>query len=286
MPARSTRDPIELGLAEHACLALVADGASHGWAIGGLLAPDGELGRIWSLSRPLTYRAIDQLAEKGMITRTGTTAGRGRDRRTIAVTAAGRRVNRRWLDEPVEHLRDVRTELLLKLELRDRAGLPRTPLLDAQAEALAPIVDALTQVREPDLVALWRRENARAVQRFLSAARAAEATSDATDTDTDTDTDNGADADSGAGHRSSRATGTTALSLSARNQLRATIVAVTFGDLLCTVRAVLGDGQITSATITREAAEELDLVEGDRVLMISKSTETLIAPIGATASDG
>ena len=253
----------------------MADGASHGWAIGGLLAPDGELGRIWSLSRPLTYRAIDQLTEKGMITRTGTTAGRGRDRRTIAVTAAGRRVNRRWLDEPVEHLRDVRTELLLKLELRDRAGLPRAPLLDAQAEALAPIVDALTQVREPDLVALWRRENARAVQRFLSAARAAEATSDATVTDTD----NGADADSGSGHRSSRATGTTALSLSARNQLRATIVAVTFGDLLCTVRAVLGDGQITSATITREAAEELDLVEGDRVLMISKSTATLIAPI-------
>lgn len=274
MPARSTRDPIEIGLAEHACLALVADGASHGWAIGGLLAPDGELGRIWSLSRPLTYRAIDQLTEKGMITRTGTTAGRGRDRRTIAITAAGRRVNRRWLDEPVEHLRDVRTELLLKLELRDRAGLPRAPLLDAQAEALAPIVDALTQVREPDLVALWRRENARAVQRFLSAARAAEATSDATD------------ADSGSVNRAPRATGAAALSLSARNQLRATIIAVTFGDLLCTVRAVLGDGQITSATITREAAEELDLVEGDRVLMISKSTETLIAPIGATASDG
>jgi molybdopterin-binding protein len=263
MAATTSRDPIELGLAEQACLALVTGGASHGWAIGGLLAPDGDLGRIWSLSRPLTYRAIDRLVEKGMITRTGTAAGRGRDRRTVAATAAGRRVNRRWLDEPVEHLRDVRTELLLKLELRDRAGLPRAPLLEAQAAALAPIVDSLTQVREPDVVALWRRENARAVQRFLSAALADETASDS------------GDHASGAGPAT--------LSLSARNQLRATIVSVTFGDLLCTVRAVLGDGQITSATITRDAAEELDLVEGDRVLMISKSTETLIAPIDVGA---
>lgn len=255
MPTRSTRDPIELGLAEHACLALVADGASHGWAIGGLLAPEGELGRIWSLSRPLTYRAIDHLAEKGMITRTGTTTGRGRDRRTIAVTAAGRRANRRWLDEPVEHLRDVRTELLLKLELRDRAGLARAPLLDAQSAALAPILDSLVQVRDPDIVDLWRRESARATQRFLSAALAHATTEVAQDAVS------------------------TALSLSARNQLRATVVSVTFGDLLCTVRAVLGDGQTTSATITRDAAEELDLVEGDQVLMISKSTETMIAPL-------
>jgi len=40
------------------------------------------------------------------------------------------------------------------------------------------------------------------------------------------------------------------------------------------VPAGLGNGQTTSATITREAAEDLDLVEGDQVLMISKTTET------------
>jgi molybdopterin-binding protein len=261
MASRPNRQPVELGLAEHVCLALVSDGLSHGWAVGGVLAPDGELGRIWSLSRPLTYRAIDQLADKGMITRTGTTAGRGRDRRTIAATPAGRRASRRWLDEPVEHLRDVRTELLLKLALRDRAGLARAPLLDAQADAFAPVIESLTQVRTPDLVALWRREHARAVRRFLRAALATEPTGDTK-------------------HHSAAVEPTATLnSLSARNQLRATITSVSFGDMLCTVRAVLGDGQTTSATVTRDAAEELDLTEGDEILMISKSTETMVALI-------
>lgn len=170
MAAAPRRRPGELGLAEQACLALVVEGITHGWAIGGLLAPDGDLGRIWSVSRPLTYRAIDQLAEKDLVTRTGTAPGRGRDRRTIAATATGRSVSRRWLDQPVHHIRDLRTELLVKLELRRRSGRPLEPLLVAQVEAITPTLDALEAVDDPDLVALWRRENARTVRHFLAAA--------------------------------------------------------------------------------------------------------------------
>lgn len=162
-------------MAEEVCLALVAEGVDHGWAIGALLAPDGELGRIWSLSRPLTYRALDQLVEAGFVRRVGTEPGRGRARTVVAVTPAGRRAARAWLDAPVAHLRDVRTELLVKLELRRRAGLPLAPLLDAQDAVFAPLVAALTGGRPPtDPVALWRRESARAVSRFLAAARRAE----------------------------------------------------------------------------------------------------------------
>jgi molybdopterin-binding protein len=242
-----------LGLGEHLCLALVAEGISHGWAVGAVVAPDGELGRIWSLSRPLTYRAIEQLVERKLVTRTGTAAGRGRDRRTVAVTAAGRKANRRWLDEPVEHLRDVRTELLLKLELRRRAGLPLEPLLDAQRDALRPIVDALVEARDPDLVARWRREHARAVRRFLTSAA------------------------EHAGDSSGDVPPTSGLRLSARNQLRATISRLELGDALCTVTALLPDGQPMTATITRGAVDDLDLTEGDQVLMVSKATETMVA---------
>ena len=112
-----------------------------------MLAPDGEVGRIWSLNRPLTYRAIDGLVDKGLITRRGQAAGRGRDRVILAATPAGRRLAKRWLDEPVQHLRDVRTELLVKLHLRARIGLDNEPLLAAQQQVFAPTIDVLTSTR-------------------------------------------------------------------------------------------------------------------------------------------
>lgn len=172
-------------LAEPVCLALVAEGPTHGWALARLLAADGEVGRIWALSRPLTYRALDHLVAAGLVARKGSEPGRGRERTIVAVTAGGRRRNRAWLDQPVAHLRDVRTELLVKLELRRRAGLPLVPLLEAQQAVFAPMVERLARA-EPvgpvgpagpegsDLVSLWRRESARTVDRFLAAALEAE----------------------------------------------------------------------------------------------------------------
>jgi DNA-binding PadR family transcriptional regulator len=157
--------------AEHVCLTLIVQGVSHGWALGTMLASDGELGRIWTLSRPLTYRAIDGLVDKGLVMRRGPVSGRGRDRMVLAATAAGRRVARRWLDTPVEHLRDVRTNLLTKLALRRRAGLDTESLLAAQQAAFAPTIDALMTTRsDEDLIDMWRRESALAVRRFIDQA--------------------------------------------------------------------------------------------------------------------
>ena len=66
-------------------------------------------------------------------------------------------------------MRDVRTELLVKLTLRDRAGLPRAAFVARQREHLAPMIDVLTaRRRNEDLVDVWRRESARAVARFLT----------------------------------------------------------------------------------------------------------------------
>lgn len=160
----------ELTLAEHVCLALVDEGAAHGWAIGTLLAPDGEIGRIWTLSRPLTYRAIEQLDAKGLVRRREDPTASGRARQTLRITARGRRVVHEWLVRPVAHLRDVRTELLLKLELRRRAGLDPAPLVAAQRAAFAERVKVLQAgARDDDVVSRWRAEHALAVERFLDA---------------------------------------------------------------------------------------------------------------------
>ncbi len=248
------RKPVQLSLAEWVCLALITQGAAHGWALGSLLAPEGELGRIWSLSRPLTYRAIDGLVDKELITRRGQAAGRGRDRVLLAPTAKGRRAARRWLDEPVEHLRDVRTELLVKLTLRERAGLDNHDLLTRQTEVFAPRIDALTSSGpDDDLVAVWRRESARAVRRFLEQAL----------------------------HPIERTPAERPeLRLSARNQLRGTVTSVHHGDVMSTVQAVLGDGQPLTAAITKDAATELDLAPGDPLTMVVKSTEVIVARTG------
>jgi PadR family transcriptional regulator AphA len=244
-------DHAALPLAGSVCLALIAQDVSHGWALGSMLAPDGEIGRVWSLSRPLTYRAIDGLVDKGLVTRTGQAAGRGRDRVTLAATAAGRRSADGWLATPVIHLRDVRTELLVKLVLRERAGLDRASLLAAQRQLFEPVIDALTSTHpDDDVVDLWRRESARAVRRFLDAAlRPPEASRGRVPE----------------------------LRLSARNQLHATVTEVHHGQVMSMVNATVVGSQPLTAAITRDAAADLDVAPGDDVVAIVKSTEVIVA---------
>src|SRR4051812_21673691 len=163
--------PPEPSFAECVCLTLITQGVSHGWALGTVLGPDGDVGRVWSLTRPLTYRAIDGLVDKRLVARRGQATGRGRDRVVLAATAAGRRLATSWLDAPVRHLRDVRTELLVKLALRHRGGIDNEPLLVAQQELFEPAIATLTSTdADDDLVRVWRRESARAVRRFLDEA--------------------------------------------------------------------------------------------------------------------
>ncbi len=242
---------VELSLGEHVGLAVLARGAGHGWVIVRELDPDGELGRIWSMTNPNVYRAIDQLVDKGLVRRGEREAGRGPGRTMLSLTAAGKRAVRRWLDQPVDHLRDVRTELLLKLVLRRRLGLPDAPFVAAQQAALAGRVDSLLGPGHAgdDVVDGWRREHARAVQRFL--ATLARPTVPGPDRPE--------------------------LRLSARNQLAGVVTAVVLGEVMATVKAVLPDGQSLTAAVTREAVEELGFAPGDPVVVIVKSTEVLLA---------
>ena len=56
-----------LGAGAWAVLALTAEGPTHGFAVAKALGSDGEIGRVWSLSRPLVYRALDELVEAGLV---------------------------------------------------------------------------------------------------------------------------------------------------------------------------------------------------------------------------
>jgi DNA-binding PadR family transcriptional regulator len=165
--ARSRTDELLLG--EWACLGVLAQGPAHGFAVAKRLAPSGDVGRIWSMSRALTYRALDQLERRGLVERRGEVPGiAGGPRRILAPTPAGRRALRRWLRQPVHHLRDVRAELLLKLRLSTDLGVDPAPLVEAQRAVFAPVFTALAAETPPaDPVAQWRFESSRAVERFL-----------------------------------------------------------------------------------------------------------------------
>ena len=155
-------------LARDVVLALIAQKPRHGWAIHEELAPKGEIGRAWTLSRQLVYRAIDTLEADGLVKRAQPKDGGGADKVIISPTAKGKSHATAWLEQPVTHLRDVRTELVVKMMLRERAGLPARKFLVAQQAAFAPLIRAIESSPAVTPVDMWRRESASAVKRYLT----------------------------------------------------------------------------------------------------------------------
>jgi DNA-binding PadR family transcriptional regulator len=165
----------QLTTGEWAVLGLVAEGATHGFAVARALEPGGEVGRVWSMRRPLVYRTLDVLADRELIRTAGTEASTAGPQRTLVeVTREGGREVTGWLQAPVEHVRDARSELLLKLLFLDRRGLAPDALLHAQSERfreqereLRTRLDAAEGFTRT--LALWRVENTAAAVRFVDA---------------------------------------------------------------------------------------------------------------------
>ena len=64
--------------------------------------------------------------------------------------------------------------------------------------------------------------------------------------------------------------------LSARNQLTGTIAGIDVGAVMTIVKVDLDGGQQMTASITRDAADELGFTVGDRVTAVVKSTEVML----------
>jgi molybdopterin-binding protein len=66
------------------------------------------------------------------------------------------------------------------------------------------------------------------------------------------------------------------MKISARNQLKGTITAVTVGAVMAEVTVDVGGGNTLVSAITRGSVESLALREGVEVLVVIKATEVLI----------
>lgn len=163
----------DLSLAEWMVLALVAERPAHGFAVAGLTSAGGEVGRYWYLSQPMVYRSITRLADRGLLQVAGMEEGeRGPNRTIYAATDAAREAIGQWLRRPVDHLRDARASLLVKLVLLQRRKEGAAELLERQRDIYEDLLSAL-QERLPEestlerAVVEWRIEQARASLRLL-----------------------------------------------------------------------------------------------------------------------
>jgi PadR family transcriptional regulator AphA len=158
-----------LSVNEWAVLGVLVDKPRHGYDIAAELARGTPLGDVWRVTRPLVYRALERLEAQALVEpRRTEPSDAGPPRTVYGPTRRGRSALRAWLDAPVEHVRDVRSALLLKLVLLDRLGLDRASLVAAQRHQLAPTLAELTAPPpDDDPVALWRHHSAEAVTAFL-----------------------------------------------------------------------------------------------------------------------
>jgi DNA-binding PadR family transcriptional regulator len=167
-------DERRLSLAEWLVLCLVRERPTYGLLIAQQLDRDGSLGRIWSVPKGSVYLALQRLQLLGLIRTAGTQrAGQGGPARTLLqATPAGRAAAQAWLSTPVEHPRDVRSELMIKLALLDRAGSDSRALVRAQLARLRPLAAALDDqlgatTGFEHTLALWRHGAMTATMRFL-----------------------------------------------------------------------------------------------------------------------
>ncbi len=176
---RTTKEQLLVG--EWACLGILYQGPTHGFAIAARLKPSADIGRVWTMSRPLTYRSLEQLTIRGYIAAVREEPGKaGGNRTLLAATADGRAQLRAWLTAPVNHLRDIRSELLLKVTLADLCSIDISEMLQKQQLQVEQMAAELAEVGEEapgDVVSMWRTEASIGAARFLQrlvASRSAE----------------------------------------------------------------------------------------------------------------
>lgn len=169
MPTPTTPD-INPPITERAVLALLCEAPAHGFALAAELQPESEIGRVFTVRRPLVYRALNNLVDLGLARPDHEEQSRAGPKRVVHVaTTRGITLNKAWLNEPVEHVRDLRTRFLLKLLLLQRSNQSIGGLVRSEQRELDATLQQLIDRRESgDVVDRWRAGSAAAARQFLA----------------------------------------------------------------------------------------------------------------------
>jgi DNA-binding PadR family transcriptional regulator len=122
-----------LSVGEYAILGVLRERPMHGYEIARRFAADLDLGLVLPLDMSTVYALLKDLHEQGLIEGHRETVGLRPPRTVFRLTPEAEVLLRHWLEEPVGRLREVRSDLLLKLYFCRAAGTAGTVrLLDAQ----------------------------------------------------------------------------------------------------------------------------------------------------------
>ena len=155
-----------------AVLAKLAEGEAHGFSLAACFAKHGELGFLWRVQRPQVYRALVRLERLDFILcLRQEEGGAGPPRLVYGISEVGRHALEAWLYEAVGHVRDGRSELLLKLCFLERLHLPTHPLLEAQQRSFLSLkasIERQSQNASVNVsVLLWRKHMVCAALAFV-----------------------------------------------------------------------------------------------------------------------
>jgi hypothetical protein len=163
----------ELTAGEWAVLALLAEAPSHGFAVARVMAPDGEVGRVWSVRRPLVYRAAETLTRMDLVRPAGTEPSRTGPAAHRPHGDAGRQARGDALAEDARRARARRAlaahaQAPVPRPLRRRRDAPaHRPARRVRRARRAPRARADAAEGFERALALWRLETTTAAARFV-----------------------------------------------------------------------------------------------------------------------
>lgn len=132
---------------QHAVLALLADGESHGYELREQF--EQAVGPQWGeLSIGHLYQVLDRLAREGLLRRRGVRQAARPDRIVYRLTDAGRAELDAWLETPFVRQSGYRDDFFLKLAAAARLGRgPLQRVIATQRKAYTEELHALAQLR-------------------------------------------------------------------------------------------------------------------------------------------
>lgn len=132
---------------QHAVLALLADGESHGYELREQF--EQAVGPQWGdLSIGHLYQVLDRLTREGLVTRRGVRQATRPDRIVYRLTDAGRGELDTWLETPFVRQSGYRDDFFLKLAAAARLGRgPLQRVIATQRKAYTDELGALAQLR-------------------------------------------------------------------------------------------------------------------------------------------
>jgi DNA-binding PadR family transcriptional regulator len=141
VPSRPELTPVQ-----YAILGLLHGQPAHGYELQRSFSTDGDLADVAQIEQPTLYAALKDLAARKLIEGTEAREGSRPPRTVYALTSEGERLLTTWLRAPVQRLRQVRLDFLLKVYFARRRGAREVrALVDAQIRACHDYLSALEE---------------------------------------------------------------------------------------------------------------------------------------------